>query len=317
MKIVILDGYVANPGDLSWQELAGIGDLTVYDRTAPDDVIERCRGAAVVFTNKVVLDSAVIGALPDLKFIGVLATGYNNVDIAAACQRGITVCNVPAYSTESVAQLVFALLLELTNRVGDYDRAVAAGGWQTCHDFSFTLGPIYELSGRTIGIYGLGNIGRRVACIANAFGMRVISPTSKAADAIPDYVTKVTFDEMLELADVISVNAPLDADNRGLFGRETLSRMRQGALLINTARGPLVDEQALADALRSGRLGGAAVDVLCEEPPRQGSPLIGCPRCLITPHIAWQSVEARRRLIDITTANLQCWLAGRPQNVVR
>lgn len=316
MKIVILDGYVANPGDLSWQAIADAGDLTVYDRTAPGEIVARCSGAEAVFTNKVVLDAAVLGSLPDLKFIGVLATGYNNVDIAEARRRGITVCNVPSYSTDSVAQLVFAMLLELVNRVGDYDRAVPRGDWQTCPDFSFTLGQIRELSGMTLGIYGFGHIGSRVAQIASAFGMRVISPTSKASDAIPDYVTKVTFDEMLARADVISLNAPLTADNRGLFGRETFAKMRPGALLINTARGPLVDEQALADALNSRQLGGAAVDVLCSEPPVNGSPLIDCPYCIVTPHIAWQSAEARRRLIDISAANLQAWLSGHPQNLV-
>lgn len=316
MKIVVLDAFVANPGDLQWDALAAFGELTVYDRTEPGDIVACCGGAQAVFTNKVVLDADVLDALPELKFVGVLATGYNNVDIAAAVRHGITVCNVPAYSTDSVAQLVFALLLELTNRVGDYNRSVAGGDWGSCADFSYTLSPITELAGKTMGIYGLGNIGRRVARIAHAFGMKVISPTSQSSESLPEYVEKTTFDHMLQLSHVISLNAPLTGSNRGLFGHEVLGRMRRGAYLINTARGPLVDEAALAEALRSGHLGGAAVDVLGCEPPRDGSPLIGCPNCIVTPHIAWQSVEARRRLICESVENLRAWRDGHPRNVV-
>ena len=303
MNIVILDSYVANPGDLGWDALEALGTLTAWPRTAPGEVIERCRGAEAVFTNKVVLSADTLAALPGLRFVGVLATGYNNVDTEAARRLGITVCNVPAYSTDSVAQLVAALLLALTNRVTDYSASVARGDWAGCPDFSYTLGPITELAGKTMGIYGLGNIGLKVAAIAAALGMKVVSPTSKDATALPPYVSKVRFDEMLAVSHVISVNAPLTDANRGV-------------LFINTARGPLVDEDALSEALASGQVGGAGIDVLAQEPPRQGSPLIGAPNCIVTPHIAWESVEARRRLIDISAANLKAFIAGHPQNVI-
>ena len=316
IKAVVLDGYIANPGDISWQPLAEISDLTVYPRTSPDDVVERCKGAEAVFVNKVVLDANVFKALPDLKFVGVLATGYNNIDLDAARKQGVTVCNVPAYSSESVAQTVFALLLEVTNRVGEYSAKVCEGKWQTADDFSFTLGPISELSGLTMGIYGLGNIGKRVAAIANSFGMKVVSPTSQPAESLPAYVEKVTFDEFLEMSDVISINAPLTKDNRHIFNSVSLARTRPGVIIINTARGPLIDENALAEALRSAHVGGAGLDVLEQEPPRNGSPLIGAPNCYITPHVAWQSVAARRRLIDISASNLQSFIDGNPVNVV-
>lgn len=316
MKIVVLDGYVANPGDLSWAELEALGQVVVYERTAPEQVVERCRGAVAVFTNKVVLGAAEIAALPELRFIGVLATGYNNIDMAAARAAAITVCNVPGYSSESVAQTVFALLLHITNRVADYNREVVAGRWASCADFSFTLGPITELSGLTMGIYGFGTIGRQVAAIASALGMRVISPTNKPADSLPDYVEKVTFGQMLETADVISINSAMTDANRGIFNAEAFGRIKPGVIVINTARGPLIDEQALADALRAGRVRAAGLDVLCQEPPRDGSPLIGAPNCFITPHIAWQSTAARRRLLAISAANLRAFIAGNPQNVV-
>lgn len=316
MNIVILDGYLANPGDLDWTALEQLGNLTVYPRTAPSDVIDRCHEADAVIVNKVLMTADVIAALPRLRYIGVLATGYNNVDIDAAARAGITVCNVPAYSTEAVAQTVFSLLLHITNRVADYAADVTAGRWNECEDFSFTLGPIRELAGLTMGVYGLGNIGSRVAAIASAFGMKVVSPTSRPVDSMPDYVRKVTFDEFLAQSDVISVNSPLTAANRGLFGADAFAKMRTGVIFINTARGPLVDEAALADALRSGTVGAAGIDVLCQEPPREGSPLIGAPNCFITPHIAWQSTAARRRLLDITASNVAAFIAGKPQNVV-
>lgn len=314
MKIVILDGYVANPGDLGWDAVAACGELTVYDRTAPEDVVERAADAEAVIVNKVVLTADVIEALPRLRYVGVLATGYNNVDIEAARARGIAVCNVPAYSTDSVAQTVFALLLHITNRVADYSADVRAGRWAECADFSFTLGPIRELAGMTMGIYGLGNIGNRVAAIAHAMGMRVVSPTSKPQEVLPEYVKKVSMDEMLAEADVVSLNAPLTATNRHLFDAGTFAKMRRGAILINTARGPLVDEQALADALRSGRLAAAGIDVLEEEPPRHGTPLTSAPNCFITPHIAWQSTAARRRLIEMTARNIEAFRAGEMLN---
>lgn len=315
-RIVILDGYVANSGDLSWHEIASQGELTVYDHTSPDEVIARCSGATAVFTNKVIIDADTIAALPDLKFIGVLATGYNNVDIEAARRTGIVVSNVPAYSTMSVAQLVFAMLLTICNRVSDYSASVAAGRWASCDDFSYRLGPIEELDGKTMAVYGLGNIGRRVAAIADAFGMHVVSCTSQPAENLPPYIEKVSRDEMFRRADVLSLNAPLTATNRHFVNAATIALMKPTAIVINTARGPLVDEEALADALASGRLAFAAVDVLAVEPPRQGSPLIGLDNCIVTPHVAWQSTDARRRLLDVSAANLRAFLAGAPQNVV-
>ena len=316
MKIVVLDGHVANPGDLSWDKLAALGELEVYPRTAPSEILARCAGAEVVFTNKVVLDAATISTLPALRFIGVLATGYHNVDVAAASRAGIVVCNVPAYSTDSVAQTVFSLLLEITGRVGEYSPEVRGGRWSSCADFSFTLGPITELAGLTMGIYGLGNIGRRVAAIAAAFGMKVVSPTSQAAGNLPNYVSKVTFEEFLGISDVISVNSPLTQDNHGIFNADTFARMRRGVVFINTARGPLVDEPALAAALASGQVGAAGLDVLGQEPPAADNPLLSAPNCYITPHIAWQSTAARRRLLDISAANLTAFVAGKPQNKV-
>ena len=323
MKIVILDGYVANPGDLSWEGLERLGQLTVYERTAPQDVVARAADAEAVFVNKINMTAEVIYALPCLRFIGELATGYNNIDLAAASRRGVTVCNVPAYSTASVAQSVFALVLQLKVNIGRYTRAVAAGRWVASPDFSFTMGPIEELEGLTMGVYGLGNIGSRVAAIAHAFGMNVISPTSKAADAIPTYVRKVTFEQMLADADVISIHAPLTPQTRGLFGSAAFAAMKSTAVLINTARGPIVNEADLAEALRNGSIAGAAVDVLATEPPTADCPLLASdltggdtPRLLITPHIAWQSVTARRRLLDVSVANLAAFIAGQPQNRV-
>ena len=323
MKIVILDGYVANPGDLSWEGLERLGELTVYERTAPQDVVARAADAEAVFVNKINMTAEVIDALPRLRFIGELATGYNNIDLAAASRRGIAVCNVPAYSTASVAQTVFALLLQLKVNIGRYTRAVATGSWVASPDFSFTMGPIEELEGLTMGVYGLGNIGSRVAAIAHAFGMNVISPTSKAADAIPAYVRKVSFDQMLAKADVITIHAPLTDQTRGLFGASAFAAMKRTAVLINTARGPIVNEADLAEALRRGTIAGAAVDVLTTEPPTADCPLLAAdltagdtPRLLITPHIAWQSVTARHRLLDVSVANLAAFIAGRPQNRV-
>lgn len=315
-RIVVLDGYVANSGDLSWASLGQSGELTVYDRTAPDEVIERCRGAQAVFTNKVILDEVTISALPDLRFIGVLATGYNNVEIEAARRHGVTVCNVPSYSTESVAQLTFALLLAVTNRVAEYFAGVADGEWGRCIDFSYRLYPISELSGKTMGIYGFGNIGHKVGDIAHAFGMRVISPTQKPESELPAYLEKVSLEEMFAQSDVLSLHAPLTPRSRHIINRDTLAKMKTSAILINTARGGLVDEVALAEALKSGVIAAAALDVLANEPPRNGSPLLGAPNCFITPHIAWESTEARERLIEISEQNLRAFINGRPINVV-
>ena len=315
-SIVVLDGYVANSGDLSWDALAQLGRLMVYERTSPAQIVDRCRGAFAVFTNKVVLDAQTIGMLPDLKFIGVLATGYNNVDIQAARRAGITVCNVPAYSTASVVQTVFALLMALTNRVETYAASVARGDWTACRDFSYRLSPVEELDGLTMGVYGLGNIGSRVAQTAAVFGMKVISFTSKTQQQLPPYIEKVSRDQLFSRSDVLSLNAPLTADNTAFVCAETLALMKPSAILINTARGGLVDEQALAEALRSGKIRAAGLDVLCSEPPKADCPLIGLDNCLITPHIAWQSTAARRRLLQISASNLAAFLSGHPTNIV-
>lgn len=315
-RIVVVDGYVANSGDLSWDALAALGELTVYDRTSPDQLIDRCRDAYAVITNKVVIDAAAIDALQSLRYIGVLATGYNNVDIAAARRAGVTVCNVPAYSTASVAQTVFALLLAITNRVESYSASVHAGDWSRCADFSYRLGPIEELDGLTMAVYGLGNIGSRVAAIAHAFGMKVISFTSKQQDALPPYIEKVPRDEMFGRADVLSLNAPLAADNRHFVCGETLALMKPTAILINTARGGLVDEHALASALREHCIAAAGIDVMDCEPPKADNPLSALDNCIITPHIAWQSTGARRRLLAVTADNLAAFMSGHPINVV-
>ena len=312
-KIIILDGYVANSGDLSWEPLRELGELTVYDRTAPEEVTERAADATAIYTNKVLITDDVMEALPELKFIGVLATGYNNVDIDAAHRRGITVCNVPAYSTDSVAQLVFAHLLHILNSIGDYAASVNSGEWAGNRDFSYRLRPFDELAGQTIGIIGMGNIGRRVAAIAQAFGMRVVTNSGRE---LPDGVERVSLDELFRQSDIISLNSALTPATKGIISREALALMKPTAIIINTSRGPLIEEEALSEALREGRIAAAGIDVLCEEPPRKGSPLIGCPHCFVTPHIAWQSSQARQRLVDISIDNLRRFLDGKPQNRV-
>jgi glycerate dehydrogenase len=317
MRIVVLDGHTLNPGDNPWDALARLGELTVYDRTAPADVVARAAQAEIVLTNKTLLDAAAIAALPRLRFIAVLATGYNVVDIAAARQRGIPVSNVPEYGTTGVAQHTLALLLELCHRVGDHARAVAAGDWTRAPDFSFWLAPPIELRGLTMGIVGVGRIGRRVAALADAFGMRVIASSASRRDA-PDYEGFAwrSIPELFAEADVISLHCPLTADNAQFVNRALLTRVKPSALLLNTARGGLIDEGALAEALASGRLAGAAVDVLSSEPPRPDNPLLTAPNCIITPHIAWASLPARRQLMAMTVRNVEAFLAGRPVNVV-
>lgn len=317
MNIVILDGYVANPGDLSWDGLEELGDFTVYERTPEDKIIERAINADALIINKIVLSGDILKKLPRLKLICVFATGYNNIDTDTAAQLGITVCNVPSYSTDSVAQQVFALLLAITNRVEEYSQETSDGKWQNCKDFSFTLGPVHELAGMTLGIYGLGHIGKKVAEIGNAFGMKIISPTSQAQEKLPEYVKKVSFDTFIRNSNVISINAPLASDNIGLFNKSLFNSMKRGVILINTARGALVNEDDLAKAIKDGQVGAAGLDVLAQEPPRDGSPLIGLKNCYITPHVAWQSTAARKRLIKITAENVKAWIDGKPQNVVR
>ena len=316
MKIVILDGYSANPGDLSWKALEQYGELTVYDRTKPSETVERAADADIVLTNKVILGRDEICQLPQLKYIGVLATGYNVVDTEAAHQRGIIVTNVPAYSTESVAQMVFAHLLTVTNRTEHYAIQNREGRWSKNPDFCYWDEPLTELAGKTFGIVGLGNIGKRVAQIALAFGMKVKAVTSKPANSLPDGVEKAPLDELLATSDVLSLHCPLTDTTRHLVNAETLSKMKPTAIVINTGRGPLVDDQAVADALQEGRLQAFCADVLTTEPPSADNPLLAQPHAYITPHIAWASTEARVRLLQIAIDNVRAFVSGKPQNVV-
>ena len=316
MNIVILDGYTANPGDLSWQGLEEIGEVTVYDRTKADETVARAADADIVLTNKVIISREIIAQLPRLKYIGVLATGYNVVDIEAAHERGITVTNVPAYSTESVAQMVFAHLLTVTNRTEHYAIENRNGRWTKNPDFCYWDFPHMELAGKTLGIVGLGNIGRRVAEIATAFGMHVKALTSKSADALAANIEKATLESILSTSDVLSLHCPLTDKTRHLINRETLQQMKPTAILINTGRGPLVDDQAVADALSGGRLAAFCADVLTEEPPKADNPLLKQPNAYMTPHIAWASKEARVRLVQVATDNVRAFINGRPQNMV-
>ncbi len=316
MKTVILDGHTANPGDLSWDGLKAFGELKVYERTKPEELLERADGAEVLLTNKVIIDAGAMAALPCLRYIGVLATGYNVVDIAEAHRRGIAVTNIPAYSTMSVAQTVFAHLLNITNQVSLHADAVRQGEWQRNADFSFTKSPLIELDGLTMGIVGLGNIGTQVARMAQAFGMKVTAVSSKSEAALRDMGIRKAkdFDELFSESDVVSLHCPLTDATHHLVNRERLALMKPTAILINTGRGPLLDEQAVADALTGGRLLAVGVDVLTKEPPRQGSPMISAPRCYITPHIAWASLAARRRLIDIAIDNVAAFMQGKELN---
>ena len=316
MKIVILDGYAANPGDLSWGELELVGALMVYDRTRPEETVERARHADIVLTNKVCLRKQELEQLPGLKYIGVLATGYNVVDMEAARERGIIVTNVPAYSTMSVAQSVFAHLLTVTNRTEHYAVQNRAGRWSATSDFCYQDTPLTELSGKTFGIVGLGNIGSRVAAIAHTFGMNVVAFTSKSQSELPPYVKKTSFSELLKLSDVVSLHCPLTADTHYLMNRETLRCMKSSAILINTGRGPLVNEHDVAAALNARLLRAYCADVLSEEPPQVLNPLLQCENAYITPHIAWATKEARIRLIDVAVSNVRAFVDGKPQNVV-
>lgn len=316
MKIVILDGYSADPGDLSWEELEQMGEVTVYDRTSPSETVQRAAEADIVLTNKVVLDREKIAQLPRLKYIGVLATGYNVVDIEAAHERGIVVTNVPAYSTESVAQMVFAHLLTVTNRTEHYAIQNRSGRWSASPDFCYWDFPLMELAGKTIGIVGLGNIGRRVAEIALAFGMKVKAVTSKSQEQLPAGIEKTDLQTLLSSADVLSLHCPLTANTRHLINADTLRLMKPTAILINTGRGPLIDDQAVANALQEGLLGAFCADVLTTEPPSSNNPLLSQPNAFITPHIAWASTEARTRLLQIAIANVRAFASGKPQNTV-
>jgi glycerate dehydrogenase len=316
MKIVILDGYTANPGDLSWKGLEALGELTVYDRSRADETVARAADAEVVLTNKVIISREVIAQLPQLRYIGVLATGYNVVDIEAARERGIIVTNVPAYSTESVAQMVFAHLLTVTNRTEHYAILNRKGRWSTNTDFCYWDTELTELADKTFGIVGLGNIGRRVAQIALSFGMKVKALTSKAAGALPAGIEKASLEELLSTSDVVSLHCPLTDSTRQMINGKTLRLMKPTAILINTGRGPLVDDQAVAKALEEGRLAAFCADVLTEEPPKADHPLLKQPNAFITPHIAWATKEARSRLIQVVTDNVRSFLSGKAINVV-
>lgn len=316
MKIVVLDGYCVNPGDLSWKGLEALGSVEVYEYTTPGEVLERSRGAGALLTNKVRLNAETLAALPELKYIGVLATGYNVIDLEAARRQGITLTNVPAYSTRSVAQLVFAHLLNITQQVGHHAARVSEGAWSRSRDFCFWDTPQIELSGKTMGIVGFGNIGSAVAELARAFGMNVLAYTSKEASRLPLGVEKVTLDELFSRSDVVSLHAPLTPETRGLVDAARLALMKPTAILINTGRGPLVDETALAEALNSGKIYAAGLDVLSSEPPREDNPLLTARNCYVTPHIAWATREARSRLIEVAVTNLGAFLSGHPVNRV-
>lgn len=316
MKIVILDGYTANPGDLSWKELEKMGSLTVYERTRPEETVARAADADIVLTNKVIISREVIAQLPCLKYIGVLATGYNVVDIQAAHERGIVVTNVPAYSTESVAQMVFAHLLNATNRTDHYATQNRELRWTENQDFCYWDFPHMELAEKTFGIVGLGNIGQRVAEIALAFGMKVKAVTSKPAVALPTGIGKADLEELLATSDVVSLHCPLTNRTRHMINPQTLQLMKPSAILINTGRGPLVDDQAVATALAEGRLSAFCADVLTEEPPKADNPLLKQSNAFITPHIAWATNEARTRLLQVAISNVKAFLDGKPQNIV-
>lgn len=317
MEIVVLDGFALNPGDLSWEGLKDLGECKVYDRTKPADVLSRIKSAEVVITNKVVLDEQMIGQLPSLRYIGVTATGYNVVDVQAASRKGIVVTNIPAYSTDSVAQLVFSHILNVVNRVELHANSVKSGQWTTSPDFAYWKSPQMELAGKTLGIIGFGRIGRKVAQIGQALGMKVIFHNrSKVADA-PVEVSQLTLEEVFAQSDVISLNCPLSDENSRFVNQQLLQTMKPSAILINTGRGGLVNEADLAAALNAGTIGAAGLDVLSTEPPQPDNPLLSANNCYITPHIAWATLEARQRLMNITVENLQCFISGNAQNVVK
>lgn len=316
MKIVILDGHAVNPGDLSWDCFNQFGTVTVYENTHSHQVLSRVQGADIIMTNKTPVTGALLDACPTVKLVCALATGYNVIDCQAARQRGIPVCNVPDYATNAVAQFTFSLLLELCNRVGLHNDLVQRGDWTSCSSFCFWNTPQIELAGKTMGIIGFGRIGQAVGKIAKAMGMEVIAHNRSRrpeGEAIGEYVD---LDSLLARSDVVSLHCPLTAENTGIVNEAFLSKMKDGAILLNTARGGLLDEQAVADALVGGKLWGAAVDVVSWEPIRENNPLLGAPNCIITPHMAWAPVEARQRILDCTVESIRSYLAGKPINTV-
>jgi glycerate dehydrogenase len=316
MQIIALDSHTLNPGDLDWAPIEALGTLTVYPHSEPEEIVPRASGAELLLVNKVLIDKGILSQLPELKCICVTATGYNNIDLQAAKERGIPVCNAVGYSTASVAQHVFALLLALTNRVEAHHLSVQAGEWGRSRHFSYTLSSIPELSGKTLGIYGFGRIGQEVAAIAQAFGMKILATHKHPQrDARPG-VAFVSLEALFRESDVLSLHAPLSSANAGIVNEALLKQMKPTALLINTSRGGLIDEAALKRALQSGTLAGAALDVLSEEPPTAGNVLIDAPNCLITPHLAWATRESRQRLLHITAENIKAFAAGKPQHRV-
>lgn len=315
MRIVVLDGFTLNPGDLSWDALKQLGACEFYDRTSPAELLSRLSGAEAALVNKVSLNRETIASLPDLTYIGVTATGYNIVDIEAARERAIPVCNVPAYGTFSVAQAAFALLLELTNRVGHHTRTVREGRWAASPDFCYWDYPLIELNGLTMGIVGFGRIGQEVARIARAFGMDILVHV-RTPRPLPEGVRPASLEALLRQSDVVSLHCPLTSESQGLINAERLALMKPSAFLLNTSRGALIVEEDLARALREGKLAGAGLDVLSVEPPDRDNPLYSAPNCCITPHIAWATRAARQRLMNATVENLRAFQAGRPQNVV-
>lgn len=317
MKIVVLDGYALNPGDLSWDGIAEFGELAVHDRTSPDEILERSKGAAALLTNKTPVREDVIRQLPDLKYIGVLATGYNIIDIESATRAGIVVSNIPAYGTVSVAQFTFALLLELCHHVQRHSDTVHEGKWAGAKDFSYWDYPLVELAGKTMGIIGFGNIGQKVGDIATAFGMNLLG----SARSKKDYPHRKNFywaevPELLRESDVVSIHCPLTPETKGMINSQSLKTMKRSAFLLNTSRGPLIVDRDLADALNSGQIAGAGIDVLSVEPPDKDNPLFGARNCIITPHIAWATKEARTRLMETATQNLAAFVSGKPVHVV-
>lgn len=312
MKICILDGYSLNPGDLDWSPVERLGDVTLFDRTPADKIVERAADADIVLTNKVPFSADTLRQLPRLRFICVLATGYNIIDTEAAARQGVVVANIPAYSTMSVAQMAFAHILNITNHVASYAREVADGKWTNCPDFCFWDSALTELAGKTMGIVGLGNTGMATARIAVAMGMKVVALTSKSADMLPEGITPAPLDDVLASADVVSLHCPLTPSTRHLINAASIAKMKPSAILINTGRGPLVDEQAVADALNGGRLAAFGADVLSQEPPRGDNPLLSARNCFLTPHIAWATLEARTRLMSTATENVRQFIAGEP-----
>lgn len=316
MKLVVMDGKGVNPGDMSWKQIQQFGELIVYERTASEEIIDHVGDAEIVLTNKTVFDEDTIAKLKNVKYIGVLATGYNVVDLKAASKRGIVVTNIPAYSTDSVAQMTFAHILNVTNHVDHYARASRDGEWSRCPDFCYWDKPLVELAGKTIGIIGLGNIGMKVANIALNFGMNVIAYTSKDPKEIPNGIDKASIDNILSDSDIISLHCPLTKQTRELINKDSIAKMKRSVIVVNTGRGPLVNEEDVANALHNGLIGAYCADVMCSEPPSADNPLFVEQNAYITPHVAWASKEARIRLMDIAEKNIHSFLSGKPINVV-